>query len=477
MLKRAICLTALMPLCFTARAQDANCTQYYPESFEKSADHLILDGNTGEILDGTTKFAEGAKVQVITVEPNPFKYLYQVRTRSQPLDAAIALQFLGLLGLPQPIVSSVVTPPKAQIEAAPCDATQSAKWAATTDKLTALVKEHDDLLVQANKLAADTKLISDFTELTKGEEIPCDKAVDILGKARNLTGLPDGAPLSKRVASLIDNATKLQTETAAVKAGELNSNDACEKAQKKVVDETLTALLEAAGKMKTALETYAKAKPELDPIYERAKTVVSSPTPFLSVNYPDTTGGPRGITVDVARQDLRTTGSKVTAVGSYQLTVGESRLSISAGIGFSTIRERSIIRQASPGDTADTTVNRFGYDKNSRFRPSAVVQLNGHIWSSSNLWKTGQPGSCGVSIGVVVSDRANSVDLEYLAGVSLGFLSNVVLITPAFHAARVPELGGGFKIGDKVPSNLQDPLPIQKNFKPGFILTVTFKVR
>ena len=480
MLRIAVRLIATTLLCLAAWGQDSFCPIYYNSAFSKSkvlSDHLIVDGNTGAIVDGTTKFAEGAKVQVIVLEPNPFKYLYQVRVRSQPLDAGIALQFLGLLGLPQPVMDSLNGVKAAAAPAGTCTTDQIAKWKDFQGRLDKLTTEHDSLVGEVNKLPAATKAIQDFQEATKGEELPCDNIATILQQAKDLKGLADGAPLSKRDATLIDDATKLQTDVAAVSPKAVSGDENCDLAQQKVFKDQLAKLLKDANDMKTQLDTYAKAKPELDPIYKRAQTVISSPTPFLSINYPNTTGGPRAVTVDSARQDLRATDAKMTSVGTYELTVGESHLSLSAGIGFGGIRERSIIRQAGPGDTPDTTVTRFGYAKNSQFRPSAIVQLNGHLWHFANFLGTKQPGSVGVSTGIVVSNRADNTDLEYLAGLSLGFLHNVVLITPAFHAARVQQLSGGFKIGDKVPSTLQDPLPIQKNFKPGFILTITFKVR
>jgi hypothetical protein len=426
--------------------------------------HVTIDGNTGEILDGTTTFPERAKVQVIVVQWNPFKYLYQVRTRSQPLDTAIAAQFLGLLQLP----SSIVTPAPASVPKGTCTEPQAASWKPITARLSKLMSEYAALLSEANKLPEAITALAAFRNATEGESIPCDKVEDVWKLAEALKPLPDAADLAKSASTLVDDATKLKTDAAAVKSGD----DTCDLSQQKAVNDFLM----SATTLKTQVDLYNQVKGDYDQIYKRAKTVIATDSPFVRIIYPDTTGMPRGITVEMSRQNLRSTGSQLTSVGTVQITSGEAHLSISAGIGFTTIRERNIIRQASIGDTSDTTVSRFGYDKNSQFRPSAVVQLNGHLWHLQNLLGTG-PGSVALSAGLVVSSQAGSTELEYLAGFSLGFLKNLIFLTPAFHAARVPQLAGGFKIGDKVPEGLQDPLPVQKNFRPGFMLSITFKVR
>lgn len=434
--------------------------------------HVTISGNTAEILDGSTTFAERTKVQVIVVQANPFKYLYQVRTKSQPLDTAIALQFLGLLNLPQNVQNVLAGSTSAPPPAGTCTNDQAAKWKDVQDRLKKLKAEHDALLPEVNKLPDLTAPYDKFQKATNGEDIPPTQVDDILRQAKALTPLPDKSDLAKRVSALIDDANKLNTDAAAVRSGDTD----CDQAQLKSVTDVLTPLSNDANEMKTQLDTYAKSKTDCDAIYKQAMVVLASDSPFLRVIYPDTSSGARGITVDISRQNLRAADSKMASVGTVQITVGEAHLSISAGIGFSNIRERNIIRQASAGDTPGSTTTRFGYDKNSQFRPSAVVQLNGHLWHCPNLLGTG-PGTVALSVGLVVSNRSDNTELEYLAGPSLGFLKNLVFVTAAFHAARVPQLAGGFKIGDKVPDGLQDPLPVQKNFRPGFILSITFKVR
>ena len=352
-----------------------------------------------------------------------------------------------------------------------CTTDQAAKWKGITDRLNKLKADHDALVPKVNALADATKPYAAFRDATSGESIACEKVDEVWTQADALKPLPDAADLAKQAASLLDDAAKLKTDAAAVTSGDTD----CDQAQMKTINDTLTPLLKNANDMKKQPDTYCQSKPDLDQLFKRAKAVIGSDSPFLRVIYPDTSSGSRGITVDISRQDLRTAASQMASVGTVQITVGEAHLSISAGIGFSNIRERSIVRQASAGDTAGTTVSRFGYDKNSQFRPSAVVQLNGHLWSVKNLLGTG-PGSVALSAGLVVSNRADNTELEYLAGPSL-LPEEPCFVTAAFHAARVPQLAGGFKIGDKVPDGLQDPLPLQKNFRPGFILSITFKVR
>jgi hypothetical protein len=85
--------------------------------------------------------------------------------------------------------------------------------------------------------------------------------------------------------------------------------------------------------------------------------------------------------------------------------------------------------------------------------------------------------SFALSGGLVFSNRDDGLATEFIAGPSLGFANNRLFFTTGFHAARVEELSGGFKIGDPVPPNLTDPIPVQKNWLNGIIMSLTFRIQ
>jgi len=118
--------------------------------------------------------------------------------------------------------------------------------------------------------------------------------------------------------------------------------------------------------------------------------------------------------------------------------------------------------------------NRFGFENRSQFRPSGVIMING-ILSRFNL--LGNSSSFALSGGLVFSNRSDGLATEFIAGPSLGFAKDKIFLTLGFHAARVEELSGGFKIGDPVPDGVTDPLPVQKNWLNGLIMSLTFRIQ
>lgn len=85
--------------------------------------------------------------------------------------------------------------------------------------------------------------------------------------------------------------------------------------------------------------------------------------------------------------------------------------------------------------------------------------------------------SVGLGAGLVIAGREQNTQVEYMAGPAFAFLKDRVFLNLAFHAAKVPKLAGGFRLNDIVPDNLPDPLPIEKNFKGGLIMAITFRIR
>jgi hypothetical protein len=101
--------------------------------------------------------------------------------------------------------------------------------------------------------------------------------------------------------------------------------------------------------------------------------------------------------------------------------------------------------------------------------------LNAHLKSFSLFGD--RDASFVLSSGLVLSQRNNTVQPEFIAGPSLGFLRNTMFLTLGYHTARVPKLAGNFKIGDVVPTSLQDPLPLEYRWRNGFMIGLTYKVK
>lgn len=463
-------------------AQD--CTALCDWKREMRDPHVVIDANTGEIIDGNTRFAEGDKVQVIFVNKNPFKYSYRISLRSEPLSTAIAAAFLGLIFADLTnFAPRTAAPPSVPAAAGvPCAAVAKARTLAGIGK-----DASDDLKAIANTLKDPQEKYNKFVKDTEAD-IPSKPCKDICTDAGSLQSAIETANLSglakplddlnKLIDKLItDDLPKLEAE---IKKEDALPNNAktCTPAEIDEARKTFASLQEDTKVYKKGVTDYLQLVKSLAKMSEIIKTAFDSGNPFYEIRYPQTAGGPTGVSITICRTNLRVENGKEVCLTPINLQVGESPLSLSAGIGFSTIDDQRIIRQSGlvdngMGGTKVATI--FGRENNSSFKPSGVVMLNGHL-SSFNLF--GEKASTfALSTGLVISNRNNTTELEFIAGPSIGLLRNTVFATFGFHAARVETLANGFEFGKEVPADLTGDLPLERNWKKGFMFSITYKLR
>src|SRR3954471_1188925 len=139
-----------------------------------------IDANTGEVLNGSTNFAEGEKVQIILSPKNPYKYEYDSQIKSSPLDISIVSAFLNLIPGASSLSSlftalpTLATPTAAQstapgIRSSPCPSIQN------------LTDESDKLESSYNTSAATAKALEMSYKAYEKFVLATDK--DSLGSA------------------------------------------------------------------------------------------------------------------------------------------------------------------------------------------------------------------------------------------------------------------------------------------------------
>jgi hypothetical protein len=165
-----------------------------------------------------------------------------------------------------------------------------------------------------------------------------------------------------------------------------------------------------------------------------------------------------------------------------QFGEGESRIRVSAGIGFSTGPDARVARVPGKVTTKDeagkdvtTDVTRFGYESKSGFRPSAMVMVSVLPWDITR--KGIRRATFGPSVGLVLTNRGTGTVTEYLGGMSVGLAGDLAFVTVGFHAAQPEDFPTGYKEGDVIPSNLPDPLPVRRDWKRAAMVSLTFKLR
>ena len=83
--------------------------------------------------------------------------------------------------------------------------------------------------------------------------------------------------------------------------------------------------------------------------------------------------------------------------------------------------------------------------------------LNARLWEFGTV----RPSDLSWSLGMVITPSNNSTATEYITGPSIGFRDNAFIVTVGYHAARAKHLGGGFKVGQAIPSTLQGDPPTE----------------
>lgn len=468
--------------CLAQDKQAASCKLDCKKRIPRHKAFIEIDANTGERIGGTTRFANGEDVQVIFVNKNPFKYHYRFQITSTPLDQAIATSFLKLIpGFGDLIDQALGSPAKAAGAAAAgasCPGAQT-EWNRLAQKAQPLTQTSSDLKALLKNKSGINEVFTRFVTETDRESIPngecgkiCDDASSLnqhLSEVIDLSALPNNVTGFKKA---VDDLQPL-IEAFDVAFGNLSTTQqqSCD-----VADDlkAFKALRDDAARYVEATKKLQDNKDSFQQIATVIGDALSSDNAFTEEQFPYTAAGPTAVAITIYRTNLRQNNAAEKQVGQpIALQVGEPNLFFTAGIGFSTVSDRHVIRTSalvSDGKGGTKLGSVFGFEENSNFKPSGVFMLNAPL-------KTYKGMSFGPGAGLVISNRNGTTEAEFIAALSLGLLRNTVFISSGFHAARREVLSNGFKIGQEIPADLKDPLPTEKRFTGGAMFAITYRIK
>lgn len=479
----SIMLMIIMPLVGYAQCND-KCA--LPTKQERGECSIVIDANTGRIIEGSIRVSDSCEqVQVYYVNKNPFKYTYTFTSTFVPFDTETALAFLKLIPDFASSLSSIADP-QPLANATVCEDDDLARADAFKARANALKVLSVTLAANINTASqayttykndltqffSDTDSDNAFRSNSAGCAGLCDRAKALLLQH---AGLPDLEALGRRIENLEEELVRLETEVQAFNPTAANASD-CK-------TETVT---DITGKIRTRREELKTYKAKLAEV-KAAKTTLDLKTKIVRAGDSDSfvelvpaqrddfRGGK--LTLTIARKNLRNPDVALDN-RTVTLLVGDRNLFISAGVGFSTITDRRIIRQAGlvPNGTGGTKLGTvFGFEENSGFKPSGVIMLNAPLKRFNLFGK--KDASIGPSTGLVLSNRNDTVEPEFIVGLSLGLLRDTMFITGGFHAARRENLAPGFAFGQEVPATLEGALPIEKNFTGGAMFSITYRIK
>lgn len=150
----------------------------------------------------------------------------------------------------------------------------------------------------------------------------------------------------------------------------------------------------------------------------------------------------------------------------------QTPFSVSAGIGFNTIRQQEFAIIKSVGGPNNTSVNKFGTVNSSQISPMPIAMAHARLWDWGNH-KYAFHASFGVAANIQGQASGGS-SAAFLPGASFSFWRTMYLSFGPLIGTK-SELAGGFKVGDTVPSDITTISgQVQRSYTVGFGFAVTF---
>jgi hypothetical protein len=451
-----------------------------------------IDANTGAFIGGRLDYDSDQQPQIIFKNKNPFKYSYRYEIKNEPTAGTIASDFLGLIPGFGDILAAAkgqaITPPTtssgASLSGTNCSPTATASWKSLQSEAAPISTTgktiKNDLEQKSKDLETKARPAYDKFLSTVEKGINENSCINACTEAETTrTTLEDFKPgdLPDRIKTHKETVKGLDK---LIEKFEADASPQC-KTEKQAELDIIKQLKPDADKYEEASKKLQDSKKTFDQLVKIINAALASEDAFVEIIEVPVGRGARTVKVRIFRQDLLTAGAKEVEVTALpiEITVGESPISLSAGIGFSSISDRKVVRQAAnvPNPDGGTKLGAiFGFEQNSSFKPSGVVMLNASLPKRFNFFGK-KSGSLAASSGLVVSNRNGDTEVEFILGPSIGFLDNHVFATFGFHAAKVEKLSGNFEIGQEVPADLQDPIPVERSWQKGFMFSLTFKIR
>ena len=207
---------------------------------------------------------------------------------------------------------------------------------------------------------------------------------------------------------------------------------------------------------------------------DNGKTEEENPSPFsltVSADCEFAFSRTKTTAITLTRADLMpgTTSAAPETVLAVSVEC-TSPFTVSAGVDFSTIEKHEFAIQASPATPPATgTVNKFVLTNNSNFHPLPLGMIHARLCEFDERFAL--HASLGLA-GNIQSQSAGGSSAEFLIGPSFS-LFRTMFLTPGLHIGTKTVIGGGFNVGDTVPSNITT-VPLQKSYTTGFGFAITF---
>jgi hypothetical protein len=149
-----------------------------------------------------------------------------------------------------------------------------------------------------------------------------------------------------------------------------------------------------------------------------------------------------------------------------------SRISVTAGAGFSTIQQKSFAIVKSAGGQNGAAVNKFGTLSDSRLNPMPMALAHARFWDSDGHL-IGWHSTFGVA-GKFQGQESGGSAAEFLIGSSVS-IARAVYFSFGLHIGTRSELAGGYHENDAVPAEITSLQgQVKHSYTPGFGFAISF---
>ena len=163
---------------------------------------------------------------------------------------------------------------------------------------------------------------------------------------------------------------------------------------------------------------------------------------------------------------------EIKAQGAFVTVSCGTPFSISAGVGFSTIRQQEFAIVKSSGGTGNPSVNTFGVINDSRITPMPMVMANVRLYDWDHH-KYAFHGSFGIS-GNLQNQASGGSAAEFLPAGTFSFW-RTMYVSLGPQIGTKSELAGSFSVGQQVPSDITTINgQVKRSRTVGFGFAITF---
>lgn len=458
-------------------------------------------------------FRTQAEVSIVVTDKNPFVYKYRTTINEATVQETAPLAFIAQLS---PLLAAVTTPTAvasgatvplsiapSRIGLQPTDTCKGETLPKATAALRRLSDDRDELkkleeVAESSARDLETSYVSakkTFDTLRMDLRDRAAKTVDLRAAAKSfaaafapggVAGYPKPAVIDTADTQLKSVQTAAKELIAAIDDFRQSYPD-CQPIQNGrngLIAERIYAESLATwwfDERKSIINTVRKGIDSIDAInaaIEKAEREGAYEETHIIGNY----ATPTVVTVTVDRwpiDDADEKNKETVAKGIFDFG-GGARFLLSGGLGFVqglTLRQyqqvRGYERDKSGQIVKDELTTVVGLKREDTHLIVPALLLNTRLWRFTNNASPVQ--SVFVSTGVT-AQKNNDVDVDYLAGVSVGILGDRVMVTAAVFYGKEEMLAGDLYSGAKIPDTVTS-IPVRKEYKRGGIVLISYRIK